>query len=160
MNLLNEASDCRFVTRKWNILSNQLNVNYDGGNEIMYNPEVLKSNTCGYNDAYILVRGNITINRCNQAIPVAFKNCAQFIKCVTKIDGTTIDAVEDLDLVMTMHNLLEDSSNYSDMTDSVCFYSKDETNHLNNDDTFKQMTMSVNLSSIRLNYWEALKQME
>ena len=83
MNLLNEASDCRFVTRKWNILSNQLNVNYDGGNEIMYNPEVLKSNTCGYNDAYILVRGNITINRCNQAIPVAFKNCAQFIKCMT-----------------------------------------------------------------------------
>ena len=30
----------------------------------MYNTEVLKSNICDYNDAYILVRGNITTYRC------------------------------------------------------------------------------------------------
>ena len=38
---------------------------------------------------------------------VAFKNCAPFTKCIAKIDGTTIDDVEDLDLVMSIHNLLE-----------------------------------------------------
>ena len=40
---------------------NESNVTYSTGNEIIYNTEVLKSNPCDYNDAYILVRGNITI---------------------------------------------------------------------------------------------------
>ena len=31
------------------------------GNEIIYNKEVSKSNLCDYNDAYILVRGGITV---------------------------------------------------------------------------------------------------
>ena len=31
------------------------------GNEIIYNTEVSKSNRCDYNDAYILVRGGITV---------------------------------------------------------------------------------------------------
>ena len=35
---------------------------------------------------------------------VAFKNYEQFIKCIAKIDGTTIDDAEDLDLVMPMYN--------------------------------------------------------
>ena len=45
---------------------------------------------------------------------VAFKSCARFTKCITKIDGTTIDDAEDLDLVMPMHNLIEYSSSYSE----------------------------------------------
>ena len=55
MNLLNEASDSRFVTRKLNIIIDQSNANYSAGKEIIYSPEVLKSNLCDYNDAYILV---------------------------------------------------------------------------------------------------------
>ena len=55
LNLLNPANDSEFVTRKWNIFNNQSNVNYDVGNEIIFNAEVLKSNLCDYNDAYILV---------------------------------------------------------------------------------------------------------
>ena len=37
-------------------------------------------------------------------------------ECITKIDGTTIDDAEDLDLVMPMHNLIEYSSSYSEAT--------------------------------------------
>ena len=59
LNLLNEASDSKFVTRKWNIVNDQSNANYDVGNEIIYNTEVLKSNLCDYSDAYILVIDNI-----------------------------------------------------------------------------------------------------
>ena len=47
--------------------------------------EVLKSNICDYNDAYILVRGNITVVAA-LATQVAFKNCALFNKYITKID--------------------------------------------------------------------------
>ena len=76
-------------------------------NGVIYNTEVVKSNICDYNDAYILVKGDITIAARNPVTNVAFKNCESFIKCITKIDGTTIDDVEDLDLVTLMYNLLE-----------------------------------------------------
>ena len=61
LNLLNESSNSKFVTRKWDIVNEQTNSNYDGGNEILYNTEVLKSNLCDYSDTYILVRGDIIV---------------------------------------------------------------------------------------------------
>ena len=82
---------------------------------------MLKSNLCDYKDAYILVRSDIAIIGHN-VTQVAFKNCSPFIKCITKIDGTTIDDAEDLDLVMQMNNLLKYSSGYSDMTGSSWFF--------------------------------------
>ena len=74
--------------------------------------------------------GDITIIRGNET-QVAFKNCAPFIKCITKIDGTMIDDAEDLDLIMPMYNLLEYSLNYSDTAGSLWFYSKDEATNVN-----------------------------
>ena len=53
LNLLNEANDSKFVTRKWNIVNDNLKANYEEGNEITYNTEVLKSNLCDYNDSHI-----------------------------------------------------------------------------------------------------------
>ena len=47
------------------------------GNAIIYNTEVLKSNLWDYNDAYILVRADITMIG-NNVTQVAFKNCAPF----------------------------------------------------------------------------------
>ena len=106
LNLVNETNDSKFVTRKWNIVNDQLNANCDVGNEIIYNIEVLKPSLCDYNDAYILWGGNITITG-HQVTQVAFKNCATFTKRITKIDGTRIDDSEDLDLVMPMYNPIE-----------------------------------------------------
>ena len=57
LDLLNEAGDYKFVTRKLNIANNGSNVNYSVENEIIYSTEILKSNFCDYNDAYIIVRG-------------------------------------------------------------------------------------------------------
>ena len=96
LNLLNEASDSKFTARKWNIVNDQSNANYDIGNEIIYNTEVLKSNLRDYNDSYIEVRGDITVTAA-PATQRAFKNCAPVTKCITKIDGITIDDAEDLD---------------------------------------------------------------
>ena len=115
-------------------------MNYNTANEITYNTEVLKSNLCDYSDAYILVRGDITVVAA-PTIQVAFKNCAPFTKCITKIDETTIYDAENLDLVMPMYNLIKYSSNYSEATGSVWFYSKDEATsfnaHIANTDEFK-----------------------
>ena len=84
LNLLNQANDSKFVTRAWN------NINYEsyGENgerhEIICKKEVLKSNFCDYNGAYILVLGNIIVIEAPET-KVSFKNCALFIKCITKI---------------------------------------------------------------------------
>ena len=107
---------------------------------MIYNTKLLKSNLCGYNDAYILVRDAFTV-KAALATQVVFKNCAPFTKCITKIDGRSIDGAEDLDLVISMYNRIEYSSNYSETTGSLWFYSKDEeTNfdaNIENTDDFK-----------------------
>ena len=81
LNLLNEARDSKFVTRKWKL---QWNAIYYVGNEIIYNAEVLKSNHCNYNDTYILVKGDIVTTANYIPTQVAFKNCTPFTKCITK----------------------------------------------------------------------------
>ena len=123
LNLLTEANNSKFVTIKWNTINDNSKANDNAANEIIYNTEVLKSNLCDYNDAYILVKGDVTVTAV-PAIQVSFKNCAPFTKCITKIDGTTIDDAEDLDLVMPMYNLIEYSSNYSERTEVYGFILK------------------------------------
>ena len=72
------------------------------------------------NVAYNLLRSDITILGHNVS-QAAFKTCAPFI--ITKIDETTANNAEDLDLVMLLYNLTEYSSYYSDTTGSLWFYS-------------------------------------
>ena len=48
LNLLNQAKDSKFVTRKWNIVNDNSKSNWGATNEITYNREVLNSNLCGY----------------------------------------------------------------------------------------------------------------
>ena len=45
----------------------------------------------------------------------------------SKINNTSMDYEEDLDIAMPMYNLLEYSDNYS-MTVSLCNYHRDEIN--------------------------------
>ena len=101
LNLLNETNDSKFITRKWNIVHDNSKSNYDTTDEITCNTEVLRSNICDYNDAYILVRGDIAVVA-TPATQVVFKNCVPFIKFITKINETTIDDAEDLELLMPM----------------------------------------------------------
>ena len=58
----------------------------------------------------------------NNETPVEFTNRTPFIRCISKVDGTTIDDAADLDLVMSMHILIEYSSNYSRATRTLWFY--------------------------------------
>ena len=97
MNLLNEASHSKFVTRWWNIVNDQSNPNFDAWKKITYNTDLLKSNFCNYNGAYILVGPDIGFP-VNIAARAAFENCTTFTNCIIKIG---------LDLVIPMYNLLE-----------------------------------------------------
>lgn len=99
------------------------------GNDIIYDIEVSNSNLYFCNNAETLVRGDIITTSHNNPTPVVFKNFASFTKCTTKTDGTATDDAEDLDLVKPMYNLIEHSSNCSDTTVSLQFYSNGEANN-------------------------------
>ena len=81
---------------------------------------MLRFSLCDYSDAYIVVKGNITVNNTvgagaaanNTNKKVVFKNCAPFTNCISKINNTQIDNAEYMDIVMQMFNLIEYSNNY------------------------------------------------
>ena len=57
---------------------------------------MLRSSLCDYSDAYILAKGNITVNNTaddgaaanNTHKKVIFKNCGPFTNCTSKINNT------------------------------------------------------------------------
>ena len=80
---------------------------------------MLKSDLSDFSDAYIVVKRIITATDSNNNAydkKLAFENNAPFVSCILKINNTLIDNAEDLDVVMTMYNLLKYSKNYSKTT--------------------------------------------
>ena len=109
---------------------------------------MLRSNLCHFSDAYIFVKGSITItgdgdnNAGRQADErdkgVTFKNYAPFIKCISRINNTEIDNAQDIDILMPMYKLIEYSDNYSKTSGSLWQYYKDDPNdNLANSESFK-----------------------
>ena len=97
---------------------------------------MLKSSLCDYSDAYILVKGTITITGAGADAAtrqaderdksVAFKNCAPFTNCIREINNTQVDNAKDIDIVMPMYNLIEYSDNYAKTTGSLWQHFRDE----------------------------------
>ena len=100
INLLNcsDNESSKFATRKWHIINDQNNVQYGNGDEngttIKFETKVIKSNFCGYSDAYVLVTGDIAAVGGDQNTAIAFKNCAPFTRCVTHINDECVETVE------------------------------------------------------------------
>ena len=99
---------------------------------------MLKSSLCDYSDAYIFVKGTITINRIGADAEArraderdkggAFKNCARFTNCISEINNTQVDNAKNIDIVMPIYNLIEHSDNYTKTTGSLWQYFRDEPN--------------------------------
>ena len=94
---------------------------------------MLNTSLCDYSDAYILVKGTISVNNSaaqgaaanNTNKKVIFKNCAPFTNCINEINNMQIDNAKDIDIVMPMYNLIEYSDNYAKTTGSLWQYCKD-----------------------------------
>ena len=59
---------------------------------------MMRSDLCDFIDAYIVVKGEITVtdpDNTKRNKVVAFKNNAPFIKCISKVNGVQIDNAED-----------------------------------------------------------------
>ena len=94
---------------------------------------MLKSSLFDYSDAYILVKGTITVNNTaadgaaanNTGKKVIFKNCAPFTNCISEINNMQVDSAKDIDIVMPMYNLIEYSDNYAKTSGSLWQYCLD-----------------------------------
>ena len=101
--------------------------------QIKFKTAMLKSSLCGYSDAYILVKGTITVNNIaaadadanNTNKKVIFKNHAPFTNCISEINNTQVDNAKGIDIAMPMYNLIEYSDNYSKTSRSLWQYCKD-----------------------------------
>ena len=89
-NFLDTTSDdkdlLRFVTKKWiEVYGGNYNVN----KEIRIKTSMLRSDLCDFNDAYIVVKGDITLEGDSDAnktnINLAFKNNAPLINSSQKL---------------------------------------------------------------------------
>ena len=108
----------KYVTKKWIEVYDQSEKNYNPSKEIKIKTSLLRSDLCDFNDAYIVVKGNITVNKktftaddleapnnsadsasaSNNANnntfgekKLVFKNNAPFINFISKINGIKID---------------------------------------------------------------------
>ena len=124
-NLIDHTSNqpSKFRTKNLVEINDESRGVYDVNNQIKFKTTMLKSSLCDYSDAYVLVKGRITIagegdNAATRHLDerdegVAFKNCAPFINCISEINNAQIDNAKDIDIVMPMYNLIEYSDNYS-----------------------------------------------
>ena len=84
---------------------------------MMFKTSMLRSDLCDYSHACIALKGRITVvgmknaNKINKKL--IFKNNTPFRSCISKINNAFMDSVEELDIAMSMYNLLEYSDNYS-----------------------------------------------
>ena len=134
INLLDISSDDkdlpRFVTKKWIEVYDQSEKNYSVDKEIRIETSMIRSELCDFSDAYIVVKGDITLEGDNNASKrnknLTFKNNAPFISCISKTNGIKIDNAEDLDVVMPLYNLLGYSKNCTKTTGSLWNYYRDQ----------------------------------
>ena len=140
---------------------------------------MLRSDLCDFSDAYIVVKGNITVtkkpftandieapnntaanatatNTANDNAfgekKLVFKNNAPFINCISKINGIKIDNAEDLDVVMPKYNLLEYSKSYRKTTGSLWNNYRDEPNSRTDNDNITHSILNSQSFDYKANF--------
>ena len=137
-------------------INDEARVTYSPDKQIKFKTSMLRSSLCDYSDAYIPVKGNITVN--NTAADgahanydnkkVIFKNCAPFTYCISKKNNTDIDNSKYIDIVMPMYDLIEYSDNYSKTSGCLWQYYQDiPAVDANNDNTIVNFNGNNNTDS-------------
>ena len=127
--MLDDASNLpsKFRAKNWVEINDESRGTYNVNSQIKFKTTILKSSLCDYSDAYILVKRTIAVNNTaaadtdanNNNKKVIFKNCAPFTKCISEINNTQVENAKDIDIVMTMYNLIEYSDNYAKTSGSL-----------------------------------------
>ena len=108
VNLLDSTPNqlSKFRTKNWTDMNDQSRGTYNINSDIRFKTTMLKSSLCDYSDAYILVKGRITITgagddaAARQADEInkglIFKNCTPFVNCKSKINNAEIENAKNM----------------------------------------------------------------
>ena len=134
-NLIDDTSNqpSKFRTKNRVEINDESRGAHNVNSQIKFKTTMLKSSLCDYSDAYIIVKGTITVNNNagngaaanNTNKKVIFKNCAPFTNCISKINSTQVNNAKDIDIVKSMYNLIECSDNYAKTSESLWQYCLD-----------------------------------
>ena len=143
----------KFRTKNWIKINDQSRGVYDTNSDIIFKTTMLKSSLCDYNHVCILVKRTITITRAGDDAAerqadernkgVIFKSCAPFINCKSEMNNTEIDNSIEIDIVMSMYNLIEYTDNYSKSSGDLWQYYKDEANDNLEDSEFLKSKVNI-----------------
>ena len=127
-NTPNQPTKCK--TKHWFEINEKWHGLYNNGSQIKSKVSMLKSRLCDYSDAYVLVKGRISMEgnaeslerRAAAQIEAAewadkkmrriLKNCAPVPNCMSKISYTQIDNAKHLDVVMPVYTIIKYVFNY------------------------------------------------
>ena len=126
---------------------------------------MLKTSLCDYGAAYIIIKGNITVNNTmaagaaanNSNKKVVFKNCAPFTDSISEINNTKVDNAKYTDIVMPVVNNDGDivDINGANATDSFNFKAK-ITGQTNDDGEINNVEIMVPLKYLS-RFWRTLE---
>ena len=94
INLLDDTPNQSIKTENWVEINDESRGTYNEDNQIRFRTSLLRSSLCDYSDAYLLVKGTITVAPATTAAPnnankkVIFKNCVPFTNCINRISNT------------------------------------------------------------------------
>ena len=103
INLIDGASNqpSKFRTKNWVEINDEPRGTYNFNTQIKFKTTMLRSSLYDHSDAYILVKGKITITETGDDAAarqadkrdkvVSFKNCAPFTNCISEINNTQIN---------------------------------------------------------------------
>ena len=121
-NLIDDASNqsSKFKTENWVEINDESRGTYNVNSQIKFKATMLRSSLCDYGDAYILVKGTITVNNTtatdadanNTNKKVIFKNCDPFTNCISEINNTEKDNAKNIDVIVPLYDLLEYTQAY------------------------------------------------
>ena len=112
--MIDDASNqpSEFRTKNWVEINDESRGTYNANTQIKFKTTMLKFSLCHYSDAYILVKGKITITGAGDNAAarraderdkgVVFKNCAPFTNCISEINNTETGNAKYIDIVMPM----------------------------------------------------------
>ena len=115
--MIDDASNqpSKYKANNWVEINGESRGAYNVNSQINFKTTILKPTFCVYSDAYVLVKGTVTVNNTaaadayanNTNKKVIFKNCIPFTICITEINNTQEDNAKDIHIVMPMYNLIE-----------------------------------------------------
>ena len=117
INLLDHTTNqlSKFRRNNWVEINDESLEKYTANGNIEFKTSMIRSSLCDYSDAQIHVKATITVQNTagqgtavdNTNKKVIFKNCPPYTNCVSAIINTRVDDAQDIDIIMSMYNLIK-----------------------------------------------------